>query len=90
MGLQPFTSRKAHQGKGKPLQSLSTMVSLLESALREKEGSLQHKGTSRPACHGIEQAFIDGEGGSWDPYYYGIGPINKEGSMGGVKTTSLP
>lgn len=45
MGLQSSTSRKARQGKGKPLQSLSTMVSLLESALREKEGSLQHKGS---------------------------------------------
>ena len=51
---------------------------------------IQSLGTSRLACYGIEQAFIDGEGGSWDPYYYGIGPINKEGSMGGGKTTSLP
>ena len=51
---------------------------------------IQSLGTSRLACHGIEQAFIDGEGGSWDPYYYGIGPINKEGSMGGGKTNSLP
>ena len=50
----------------------------------------QSLGTSRLACHGFEQDFIDGEGGSWDPYYYGIGPINKEGSMGGGKTTSLP
>ena len=46
---------------------------------------IQSLGTSRLACHGIEQAFIDGEGGSWDPYYYGIIPINKEGSMGGGK-----
>ena len=44
----------------------------------------------RLACHGFGQAFIDGEGGSWNPYYHGIGPINKEGSMGGGKTTSLP
>ena len=76
------------------------MVSLLESALREKRAlystkalgnmEIQSLGTSRLACYGIEQAFIDGEGGSWDPYYCGIGPINKEGSMGGGKTTSLP
>ena len=50
---------------------------------------IQSLGTSSLACYGIEQAFIDGEGGSLDPYYGGIGPINKEGSMGGGKTTSL-
>ena len=45
MGLQSFTSRKARQEKGKPLLSLSTIVSLLESALREERGLLQHKGS---------------------------------------------
>ena len=57
---------------------------------RCKASALPDFKTSRLACHGSEQAFIDGEGGSWDPYYYGIGPINKEGSIEGGKTTSLP
>ena len=46
---------------------------------------IQSLGTSRLACNGKRQAFIDGEGGSWDPYYCGIGPIMKEGSMKGGK-----
>ena len=45
MHLHSFTSRKSRQGKGKPLQSLSTIVSLLESALREEWGLLQHEGS---------------------------------------------